>query len=83
MSKRSEQQHDEILEKLNQLLEQNKILAQQNAQKDDEIALLKEQNNYLMQKLFGNFLANQSKLENKAMKKLLLKNIVVAKKEKG
>jgi transposase len=53
MSKRSEQQHDEILEKLNQLLEQNKILAQQNAQKDDEIALLKEQNNYLMQKLFG------------------------------
>lgn len=48
MSKRSEQQHDDILEKLNQLLEQNKILAQQNAQKDDEIALLKEQNNYLM-----------------------------------
>src|SRR5690625_1118505 len=30
-----------------------------------------------------NFLAIQSKLENKAMKKLLLKNIVVAKKRKG
>ena len=53
MSDRSEQQYNEIINKLNQLLENNRILAQQNAQKDDEIALLKEQNNYLMQKLFG------------------------------
>ena len=53
MSERSEQQYNEIINKLNQLLENNRILAQQNAQKDDEIALLKEQNNYLMQKLFG------------------------------
>ena len=53
MSERSEQQYDEIIKKLNELLEQNKVLAQQNAQKDDEIALLKEQNNYLMRKLFG------------------------------
>lgn len=53
MSERSEQQYDEIIGKLNQLLENNRILAQQNAQKDDEIASLKEQIDYLMQKLFG------------------------------
>ena len=53
MSERSEQQYDEIIKKLNELLEQNKVLAQQNAQKDDELALQKEQIDYLMQKLFG------------------------------
>lgn len=53
MSKRSEQQFEEINLKLDQLLEENSLLKQQNAQKDDELALLKEQIEYLLGKLYG------------------------------
>lgn len=53
MSKRSEQQFEAIIEKLDKLLEENKQLKQQIAQKDDELALQKEQIDYLTQKLFG------------------------------
>src|SRR5690625_2006523 len=53
MSKKSEQQFEVIIEKLDKLLEENIKLKQQIAQKDDELALQKEQIDYLMQKLFG------------------------------
>lgn len=53
MSKKSEQQFEVIVEKLDKLLEENIKLKQQIAQKDDELALQKEQIDYLMQKLFG------------------------------
>ncbi|MEY8292044.1 IS66 family transposase [Carnobacteriaceae bacterium 52-44] len=53
MSKRSEQQFEEIILKLDQLLEENSLLKQQNAQKDDELALQKEQIEYLLGKLYG------------------------------
>ena len=53
MSKKSEQQFEGIVEKLDKLLEENIKLKQQIAQKDDELALQKEQIDYLMQKLFG------------------------------
>lgn len=53
MSKRSKQQFEEIIIKLDKLLEENITLKQQIAQKDDELALQKEQIDYLMQKLFG------------------------------
>ena len=53
MSKKSEQQFGVIIEKLDKLLEENIKLKQEIAQKDDELALQKEQIDYLMQKLFG------------------------------
>ncbi|MGX7349240.1 IS66 family transposase zinc-finger binding domain-containing protein [Dolosicoccus paucivorans] len=53
MSKKSEQQFEVIIEKLDKLSEENIKLKQQIAQKDDELALQKEQIDYLMQKLFG------------------------------
>ena len=53
MSKKSEQQFEIIIAKLDNLLEENRKLKQQIAQKDDELALQKEQIDYLMQKLFG------------------------------
>ena len=49
MSKKSEQQFEVIIEKLDKLLEENIKLKQQIAQKDDELALQKEQIDYLMQ----------------------------------
>lgn len=53
MSKKSEQQFEGIIEKLDKLLEENIKLKQEITQKDDELALQKEQIDYLMQKLFG------------------------------
>lgn len=53
MSKKSEQQFEVIIEKLDKLLEENIKLKQEITQKDDELALQKEQIDYLMQKLFG------------------------------
>ena len=53
MSKKSEQQFEGIIEKLEKLLEENIKLKQEITQKEDELALQKEQIDYLMQKLFG------------------------------
>jgi len=53
MSKKSGQQFEVIIEKLDKLLEENIKLKQEITQKDDEFALQKEQIDYLMQKLFG------------------------------
>ena len=53
MSKKSEKQFEVIIEKLDQLLEENKQLKTTIAQKDDELSLQKEQIEFLTQKLYG------------------------------
>lgn len=53
MSMKSEKQFEVIIKKLDQLLEENKQLKTIIAQKDDELSLLKEQNEFLIQKLYG------------------------------
>ena len=53
MSEFSKNQFDAIMEKLNELLAKNSELEIAIAIKDDELALLKEQNAFLTQQLFG------------------------------
>ena len=53
MSIKSEKQLEMIIEKLDQLLEENKQLKTLIAQKDDELSLQKEQIEFLTQKLYG------------------------------
>ncbi|WP_225743754.1 IS66 family transposase [Marinilactibacillus sp. Marseille-P9653] len=53
MSIKSEKQFEVIIEKLDQLLEENKQLKTLIAQKDDELSLQKEQIEFLTQKLYG------------------------------
>ncbi|SFK49236.1 Transposase [Marinilactibacillus piezotolerans] len=53
MSIKSEKQFEVIIEKLDQLLEENKQLKTLLAQKDDELSLQKEQIEFLTQKLYG------------------------------
>ncbi|SEJ05801.1 Transposase [Alkalibacterium gilvum] len=53
MSIKSEKQFEVIIEKLDQLLEENKQLKILIAQKDDELSLQKEQIEFLTQKLYG------------------------------
>ncbi len=53
MSTKSEKQFEVIIEKLDQLLEENKQLKTLIAQKDDELSLQKEQIAFLTQKLYG------------------------------
>lgn len=53
MSIKSEKQFEVIIEKLDQLLEENKQLKTIIAQKDDELSLQKEQIEFLTQKLYG------------------------------
>lgn len=53
MSLKSEKQFEVIIEKLDKLLEENEKLKTTIAQKDDELSLLKEQNEFLIQKLYG------------------------------
>ena len=51
MSIKSDKQFEVIIEKLDQLLEENKQLKTLIAQKDDELSLQKEQIEFLTQKL--------------------------------
>ena len=53
MSIKSDKQFEVIIEKLDQLLEENKQLKTLIAQKDDELSLQKEQIEFLTQKLYG------------------------------
>ena len=53
MSIKSEKQFEVIIEKLDQILEENKQLKTLIAQKDDELSLQKEQIAFLTQKLYG------------------------------
>jgi len=53
MSIKSDKQFEVIIEKLDQLLEENKQLKTLIAQKDDELSLQKEQIDCLTQKLYG------------------------------